>query len=120
MNKIDLKPIVYQLLTQVKEIKKVATDYPSNWTSFPSAIYRTSSQPKEIDSQKKELQTTWMITIELYGNTSLTGLTSLVIEKFNSIGFTGTSKDANTADMHRVIIELTGVVDNVTKYVYKK
>lgn len=30
MNKIDLKPIVYQLLTQVKEIKKVATDYPSN------------------------------------------------------------------------------------------
>ena len=54
------------------------------------------------------------------GNTSLTALTSLVIEKFNSIGFTGTSKDANTADMHRVIIELTGVVDNVTKYVYKK
>lgn len=120
MNKIEMKPIIYRTLKNVEEIQKIATDYPSNWTTFPAAIYRTSSKPKEIDSQKKELQTTWMITIELYGNTSLTPLTSLVIEKFNSIGFTGTSKDANTADMYRVIIELTGVVDNVTKYVYKK
>ena len=43
-----------------------------------------------------------------------------VLNTFGSIGFSGTAKDANTADLKRIIVEVTAVVDNVTKYVYKK
>ena len=72
------------------------------------------------DGKGNELQTKWNITIELYSESSLTNLVTNLLDKFRTIGFTGTSKDANTADLKRVIIDISAIVDNKTKYVYKK
>ena len=122
MDKVNLKAITADILSKLKAdglIKKVATDYPSNW-DFPILIYRTADKPHAIDFQKNELQTEWTITIEIYGNNSLTAISNRVIEEFSSIGFRGSSEDANTADKKRVVCKLTGIVDNVTKYVYQK
>lgn len=120
MTIINMKQVTVEVLKNVEEIKKVATDYPSNWTTFPTAIYRTVNKPYQIDALGEELQTQWTITVELYGNSSLTAIATKVVDTFGTIGFTGTTKDANTADLKRVIIELSAVVDNVTKYVFKK
>lgn len=120
MTIINMKQVTVEVLKSIPEIKKVATDYPSNWTTFPTAIYRTTNKPYQIDALGEELQTQWTITVELYGNNSLTVIASKVLDIFGTIGFTGTTKDANTADLKRVIIEVSAVVDNVTKYVFKK
>ena len=55
-----------------------------------------------------------------YIKSSLTTIVNNIIEQFGDIGFTGTQRDANTADLKRVIIELSAIVDNKTKYVYSK
>lgn len=120
MEIINMKSVTVEVLKSVPEIKKVATDYPSNWTTFPTAIYRTVNKPYQIDALGEELQTQWTITVELYGNSSLTAIATQVLETFGTIGFTGTTKDANTADLKRVVIEVSAIVDNVTKYVYQK
>lgn len=115
-----MKAVVVSALKEIKDIKKIGSDYPTSWNVFPSAIYRTNSKPKAIDSEGKELQTNWTVTIELYSNNSLTDIADEVLSKFGEIGFFGTQKDANTADLKRIVIELFAVVDNVTKYVYSK
>lgn len=120
MEVINLKAVTTEVLKSVKEIKKVATDYPSEWNVFPTAIYRTMSKPQQVDASGQELQTFWTITVELYGTGSLTKIANEVMDTFKTIGFTGTIKDANTADLKRVIVEVSAVVDNVTKYVFKK
>ena len=120
MTKINMKTVTVEVLQSVEEIKKVVTDYPSNWTTFPTAVYRTSNKPYQVDALRQELQTQWTITVELYGNGSLTAIAGKVMDAFGVIGFTGTTKDANTADLKRVIVEVAAVVDNVTKYVYQK
>jgi len=120
MDKINVKTVVVSVLKSVSAIKKVATDYPTTWNTFPTAIYRTSSKPKFVDFNGEEFQTQWTVTIELYGNGSLTDIAAQVMQTFGDIGFFGTTKDANTADLTRVIIELSAIVDNKTKYVYSK
>lgn len=115
-----MKAITVSILGAIPEIKKVTTDYPSTWNTFPTAIYRAFNTPRFVDSDGEELQTKWSITIELYSKSSLTDIVNNIIEQFGDIGFTGTSKDANTADLKRVIIDLSAVVDNKTKYVYSK
>jgi len=120
MTKINMKQVTVDVLKSVPEIKKIATDYPSNWTTFPTAIYRTVSKPYQVDALGQELQTQWTVTIEIYGTTSLTNIAGSVLDTFGGIGFFGTTKDANTADLKRVIVEVSAVVDNVTKYVYQK
>lgn len=120
MEVINLKAVTTEVLNSVAGIKKVATDYPSTWNVFPTAIYRTASKTHQIDANGQELQTFWTITIELYGTGSLTEIANDVVETFKQIGFTGTIKDANTAELKRVIIEVSAVVDNVTKYVFTK
>lgn len=120
MEKINMKTVVVALLKSVTEIKKVATDYPTTWNTFPTAIYRTSSKPNFVDYNGEELQTQWNVTIELYGNGSLTDIVTQIMNAFGDIGFFGTFKDANTADLTRVIVELSAIVDNKTKYVYSK
>lgn len=120
MEKVNLKIITVSILNELSEIKRVATDYPSTWNTFPTAIYRTNNSPHFVDGKGNELQTKWNITIELYSESSLTNLVTNLLDKFRTIGFTGTSKDANTADLKRVIIDISAIVDNKTKYVYKK
>lgn len=122
MNKIKIKVITADILSRLREeglLKKVATDYPSNW-DFPIAIYRTSDKPHAVDFKKNELQTEWTITIEIYGSQSLTDISSRIIDEFSRIGFQGSSEDANTADKKRVVCKFTAIVDNVTKHVYQK
>lgn len=120
MKKFNMKQAVASALKSNPSIKRVSTDYPSSWNDFPTAIYRTSDKPHAIDAQGNELQTFWTLTIELYGNKSLTSLATEVTDVFAKVGFTGSCKDANTADLKRIIIELSGVVDNMTNRVYQK
>lgn len=120
MEKIDIKVITLAVLKDIPDIKKAASDYPKSWSVFPSAIYRTSTSPHFTDASGQELQSKWNVTIELFSNASLTDITATVLQKFGYIGFTGTSKDANTADLRRIIIDLSAIVDNTTKYVYSK
>lgn len=120
MEKVNMKQVTVEVLQSVTAIKKIATDYPATWNTFPIAIYRTTNQPHQIDALGNELQTQWTITIEIYGTTSLTNIAGSVLDTFRSIGFSGTTKDANTADLKRIIIEVSAVVDNITKYVFKK
>lgn len=120
MEKVDIKNIAGSVMSGISEIKKIATDYPSTWNTFPTAIYRTVNNPHFVDGSGEELQTKWSITIELYSKSSLTTIVNNIVEQFGDIGFTGTQRDANTADLKRVIIELSAIVDNKTKYVYSK
>lgn len=120
MERVDIKNIAGSVMSGISEIKKIAMDYPSTWNTFPTAIYRTANNPHFVDGSGDEIQTKWSITIELYSKSSLTTIVNNVIEQFGDIGFTGTQRDANTADLKRVIIELSAIVDNKTKYVYSK
>lgn len=116
-----MKTETVRLLESIPEIKKVTTNYPSTWNAFPTAIYRTARKPHVADLDKNELQSEWTINVELYGNSgSLTDLANAITQKFNSVGFIGSSKDANTADLKRVLLDFTGIIDNVTKQVYQK
>ena len=115
-----MKVVTVDILKAITELKKISSDYPSTWNTFPIAIYRTSTSPHFTDASGQELQSRWNITIELFSNTSLTDITAQLLQKFGDIGFTGTQRDANTADLKRVIIELSAIVDNKTKYVYSK
>lgn len=115
-----MKAATFDILKSITELKKIASDYPITWNNFPLAIYRTSTSPRFTDANGQELQSKWNVTIELFSNTSLTDITAILLQKFGEIGFTGTSKDANTADLKRVIIDLSAIVDNTTKYVYSK
>lgn len=115
-----MKAVAFDILKSITELKKIASDYPSTWNTFPLAIYRTSTSPHFTDASGQEQQSKWNVTIELFSNTSLTDITAILLQKFGYIGFTGTSKDANTADLRRIIIDLSAIVDNTTKYVYSK
>lgn len=115
-----MKAIVFDILKAITELKKIASDYPSTWNIFPLAIYRTSTSPHFTDASGQEIQSKWNVTIELFSNIGLTDITATVLQKFGDIGFTGAQKDANTADLRRVIIDLSAIVDNTTKYVYSK
>lgn len=119
MDVINIKPIIVSLLKEIPEIKKVATEYPVIWTTFPSAIYRTTQTPYAIDADKNELQTLWTVTIDLYSDTSLTSIVLKVSEKMKSIGFVGNAVDSNTASLIRVTREFKAIVDNETRQTYQ-
>jgi len=123
MEVINIKLVIAQLLNEFREnkdLKKVATDYPKNWVELPIAIYRTKSEPHFIDADNKELQTQWNITIELYSDKGLTGITERVIRRFGDVGISLSKKDGNTADLKRNILESQFIVDNTLKIIYEK
>lgn len=121
MGVINVRPIVYQLLSKQSELKLVAPDYPSDWQDFPSAIYRTTQTAYFTDSSNQELQTYWTVTIEIYGDKRFgdVGKIAIAVENnLKNIGFTGSTKDANTAGLNRKILEFSGIVDNESNYVF--
>lgn len=123
MEIVDMQEVTFRLLKSILTIKKVSTDYPSNWSSFPTAIYRTSRAPHFTDNKQNELQTFWVITVEIYGDDrsgDMTPIATSIDKEFKTIGFKGTFKDANTAGMTRIICEFSAVVDNNRKYVFQK
>lgn len=122
MAKIDVKVIIASVLRQMQEdklLKKIGTDYPSNW-DFPIAIYRTADKPHAMDFEKNELQTEWTITVEVFSNGDPSDIANELLKRITELGFKGDCKDAHTADKKRVICELRGIVDNETRYVYHK
>lgn len=119
MEVINIKPIVVKLLKEITEIQKVATEYPVIWTTFPSAIYRTTQTPYALDADKNELQTLWTVSIDLYSDASLTLIKSKVTEKMRSIGFVGGKVDSNTASLIREACEFKAIVDNETRQTYQ-
>ncbi|WEG74415.1 hypothetical protein [Vagococcus intermedius] len=120
MKKVDIKEITQTLLANINGINKASSSYPTSWQIFPSAIHKTSSKPHFIDFEGNELQSEWNITIELYSDKTLTDITDHVIQRFSNIGFNLSKKDANTAEMKRVILEAVAIVDNNSKIVYQK
>lgn len=119
MDVINIKPIIVSLLKEIPEIKKVATEYPVIWTTFPSAIYRTTRTPYAVDADKNEMQSLWTVTIDLYAEASLTTIQTKVAEKMKSIGFVGNAVDSNTASLIRVACEFKAIVDNESRHVYQ-
>lgn len=123
MEQVNIKAVIVQILGEFKTdgtLKQVKTDYPKSWNDFPTAIHRTSSKPYFIDADQKELQTQWHITIELYHNKSLTDIVKRISERFNDVRINLSDKDANTANLRRVILEAEFIVDNTLKIVYEK
>lgn len=123
MEIVDMQGATFELLKSISILKKVSTDYPSNWSTFPTAIYRTSRNPHFIDNKQDELQTFWVITVEIYGDDRSGDMMPIAVsidKKFKNIGFKGTFKDANTAGLTRIICEFSAVVDNSRKYVFQK
>lgn len=123
MDIFNMKEEAVRLLKEVPEIKKISTDYPANWTTFPMVIYRTIRTPWFIDAEKQELQSQWRIEIELYGEKkagSLTEIANNILRAFNAVGFVGTSRESNTPIANRIIISVSGIIDNVTRFVYQK
>lgn len=119
----NVKAGVVKLLQEIEGIKKIATDYPTNWSTFPMVIYRTVRTPWFIDADKQELQSQWRIEIELYGEKkagSLTEIANKILKTFEQSGFVGSVRESNTPIANRTIIVVSGIVDNVTNYVYQK
>lgn len=123
VNIYDMQLETAQILQKVDVFKLVVPDYPKKWETFPMAVYRTKNTPFFIDSNKDELQTSWIITIEIYfddGSADLVPIVYEIDEKFKNIGFVGGDTDANTGDLQRKILEYRAIVDNVTHFVFQK
>lgn len=116
----DMQAETYSILSSVTSLKKVHSDYPSEFNYPPEAIYRTNRTPFFVDNHKEELQSAWVITIEVYGTEDLWPIVQEITDDFSEKGFKCDSKDANIVDYKRMIIVATGIVDNVMKYVFQK
>ncbi|MGX7195157.1 hypothetical protein [Enterococcus olivae] len=119
----DMQLETWEILQGINELKLVLSDYPDSWSKFPMAIYRTKRTTHFKDAHKREIQSAWIITVEIYDDDKAGDLTSIVTkidEKFKSIGFVGNDTDANVADLSRKILEYRGIVDNDTHFVYQK
>ena len=118
----DMQLETWQTLYDMNELELILPDYPKSWSEFPMAIYRTKRTPHFEDSDGEQ-QSSWTITIELYGDSKtgdLTPIANKISEHFKNIGFLGSDTDANVADLSRKILEFRGIVDNVTHFVYQK
>lgn len=119
----DMQLETWNILYSIDKLELVLPDYPKSWSKFPMAIYRTKRTPHFVDFDKQELQSAWVITIEIYGDDETGDLTPIVTkidEKFKKIGFMGNDTDSNVADLSRKILEYRGIVDNVTHFVFQK
>ena len=121
---IDIQALTYQVLNKVAAFEnRIYPDYPKVWQDFPMAIYRTKRTSHFVDAHKEELQSYWVITIEIYGDNNTGDLTPIVEQVDNEMkqkGFMGNDTDSNTGDLSRKILEYRGIVDNVTHFVYQK
>ena len=118
---INMKPKIMSILNSIEELKLSSTTYPDEWSKFPMAVYSTVHEPYFVNAEQHEGQTKWQITVELYSDTgSLTLITEKLRTAFAGLGFFGTTTDANTAGLKRVVCRVSAVVDNDTFHVYQK
>lgn len=119
MDVINFKPILKAVLSQVGGIAKTRTDYPTIWTTLPTAVYRTTQTSHKHTTNGDEIMTKWDFVIEIYSTDSLSDITEEVRKKLNAIGFRGNIKDANGEGLIRSILSFSGVIDNETRIVYR-
>lgn len=55
MEKVNMKVVTVDILKAITELKKIASDYPSTWNTFPIAIYRTSTSPHFTDASGQDV-----------------------------------------------------------------
>lgn len=121
MDIVNVKSLVYQGLKSVSEIKQVSTTYPDNFTVFPSAVYYTTHKAHFRDNWQQELQTEWIITIDLFiKEGSLTPITNKLMTLFGGMGFSSDVSDSNQAGVNRCLLRFTGVVDNESHRVFER
>lgn len=115
---INLKTEVVTILTNTVGLADFSTDYPDDFSVFPYAIYRTLARPKEVNNKREEIQTQWVVTIELYGKKSLTVITNDILARMRRLGFQVDVRDANVAGLKRNVLTAHIIVDNVTRQTY--
>lgn len=118
MAKINMKLEVVKVLDSVTALADFSTDYPEEMSTFPYAVYRTTTTPHFIDGERKEVQTKWMILIEVYGTKSVSSVTNSIYLAMRELGFKVTQRDSNVAGLFRIVLECHGIVDNTMKQIY--
>lgn len=118
MGKINMKLEVVKVLDSIKNLEDFSTDYPENMSVFPYAVYRTVATPHFIDGERSEVQTRWLVLVEVYGIKSVSSVAKGIYDGMIGLGFTVTQRDSNTADFFRIVLECHGIVDNKMKQVY--
>lgn len=113
-----MKKEVVKVLESVSSLADFSTDYPSEMTEFPYAVYRTTATPFFVDSDRNEVQTRWHILIEIYGIKSVSSVATSVYDGMRELGFKVAQRDSNTANIKRIVIECQGVIDNIQKQLY--
>lgn len=89
---------------------------PSDWATFPCAVYSTKSKADKMDLSMNELLTHWTVSIDLYDSRSpLSDLSEKVITGMKQIGFRNEeTSDGNVTGLFRMQLKFTGVVNNKT------
>ena len=118
MAKINMKLEVVKVLDSVTALADFSTDYPKEMTVFPYAVYRTTATPHFIDGERIEVQTKWMVLIEIYGSKSVSSVASSIYNGMRELGFQVTQRDSNVAGLFRIVLECNGIVDNTMKQIY--
>lgn len=117
----NLNEEVVRVLHSLPGIELVATEFPNDWTAFPSAIYSATHTPVYVDANQVEQLTEWTVTIQLYGDAgSLTNLTEELRQAMGYRGFFGSTRYANVAGLKRTVCTFTATIDNGSRRVYHK
>lgn len=118
MDKINIKTEVVNVLDAVASLKDFSTSYPEEMTEFPYAVYRTVATPHFIDGERNEVQTKWLVLIEIYGIRSVSGVSNQIYQKMKKLGFSVIQRDSNIPGFFRIVLECHGIVDNKEKQIY--
>lgn len=117
----NVKSLVFKTLKSIPALKNVSPSYPDKFTTFPTAIYKTTQRSYIRNNYQEETDTEWQITIDLYTDKgSLTKLKDEIIAKFSAMGFSNDVGDQDLNGVTRTVIVFSGVVDNTSRRVYQK
>lgn len=117
----NVKSLVFKTLKSIPTLKNVSPSYPDKFTTFPTAIYKTTQRSYIRNNYQEETDTEWQITIDLYTDKgSLTKLKDEIIAKFSAMGFSNDVGDQDLNGVTRTVIVFSGVVDNTSRRVYQK
>ncbi|MBB1080248.1 hypothetical protein H5S09_02640 [Limosilactobacillus sp. STM2_1] len=117
----NVKALAFKTLKSIPELRYVSTSYPDKFTTFPTAIYKTTQASYVRNNKQEETDTEWQITIDLYNDKgSLTQIKNKLIAKFSAMGFSNSIGDQDLNGVTRVVLVFTGIVDNTSKRVYQK
>lgn len=113
-----MKLEVVKILDSIKNLEDFSTDYPEEMTVFPYAVYRTVATPHFIDGERNEVQTKWLVLIEIYGIKSVSGVANSIYQEMKELGFSVIQRDSNIPGFFRIVLECHGIVDNKMKQIY--